>query len=109
MAGAWLVLAAGDDRQHGGNDGYADEPSTTYTWDDTVPNHAALEPGDALAIWDKRGLIGASVIERIDTGTAEKTLYRCPTCRGAHIKRRRTLSPAWRCFRCAENFEKPLL
>jgi hypothetical protein len=53
MPDAWLVIAAGDDRQHGGNDGYADEPAHSYSWDDTVANHSALSAGDAIALWDK--------------------------------------------------------
>lgn len=107
MSDAWLVLAAGDDRQHGGNDGYVDEPAATYSWDDTVPNHAALSVGDAIVLWDKRMLIGASVIERIEENDAIKTVYRCPSCGGSHIKRRKTLDPPWRCFRCSSNFADP--
>jgi hypothetical protein len=34
---AWLVLAVGTNRQHGGNDGYDDEPESHYGWDDTGP------------------------------------------------------------------------
>ena len=39
---AWLALTVGEDRQHGGNDGYDDSPSSHYSWDETVPNHAAV-------------------------------------------------------------------
>lgn len=39
--GAWLCLAVSGRRQHGGNDGYDDNPSSHYSWDSTVPNHAA--------------------------------------------------------------------
>jgi hypothetical protein len=29
---AWLAIAAGDDRQHGGNDGYDADHSSYYSW-----------------------------------------------------------------------------
>lgn len=51
---AWLLFAAGDDRQHGGNDGYDDQPDSYYSWDSTVPNHAALQAGDVVVLWDGR-------------------------------------------------------
>lgn len=44
--GAWLMLAAGDDREHRGNDGYDDAPSAHYSRDSTVPNHLLPRPGD---------------------------------------------------------------
>jgi ribosomal protein L37AE/L43A len=107
VASAWLVLAAGDDRQHGGNDGYLDEPAETYQWDDTVNNHATIAAGDAIVLWNKKALMGASVIERINEGSATKPVYRCAHCGGAHIKRRKRLEPAWRCFACKQNFDAP--
>src|SRR4051794_31902524 len=109
VANAWLVLAAGDDRQHGGNDGYDGDPASTYRWDNTVPNHNAIAPGDAIVVWDKRSLIGASVIERIDETDIAKNVYRCSHCGRANIKRRKTLQPAWRCFICSINFDSPVL
>lgn len=108
MAQAWLVLAAGDDRQHGGNDGYADTPTESYSWDDTVPNHGSISIGDAIVVWDKHALIGASVVEDIERDEATKTVYRCPECGGSNLKRRRTLDPPWRCFRCSVNFAEPV-
>lgn len=62
VPGSWLMLAVGEDRQHGGNDGYDDSPFTHYSWDDTVPNHGAVRPGDRLAIWNKRTLLGISTV-----------------------------------------------
>ena len=52
MAGA----AVGDDRQHGGNEGYDDDPAVHYSWDSTVPNHEAVVGGDVIIIWDKQCL-----------------------------------------------------
>jgi ribosomal protein L37AE/L43A len=104
---AWLLLAVGDDRQHGGNEGYDDDPATRYSWDSTVPNHGALQRGDRLAVWDKRQLLGASVIEDIERGSGTKTLYTCPYCSRATIKARTTLSPLYKCYSCKEVFDEP--
>jgi len=77
---AWLVLAAGDARQHGGNDGYDDVVDRYYSWDSTVPNSSALAVGHAIVLWDKMALLGVSVIEAIQSGEATKTTYSCPNC-----------------------------
>jgi ribosomal protein L37AE/L43A len=107
LTNAWLVMAVGDDRQHGANDGYHDVPAESYSWDTTVPNHASLAPGDPIVLWDKRTLLGASVIERIDRGNATKPVYRCSICGGSNIKPRKTQTPPWRCFKCKQNFDQP--
>lgn len=107
MATAWLVLALGDSREHAGNDGYDDNPAEHYSWDSTVPNHARLAVGDVIALWDRRELIGVSVIEAIDTDTLEKPLYFCPHCEKAAIKRRQQKTPRYRCYDCGESFDVP--
>lgn len=104
---AWLLLAVGDDRQHGGNEGYSDDPPTRYEWDSTVPNHAALLPGDKIALWNKRELLGASVIEQITHGQATKTLFSCRYCGKASIKARKQLSPLYKCYSCKRVFDQP--
>ena len=105
---AGLVLAVGEDRQHGGNDGYDDEPDAHYSWDSTVPNHAAVRVGDRIVLWDKRSLLGSSTIEAIETGSQEKILRRCPACRLAGIKSRRNLTPRYKCYKCKTTFDDPV-
>ncbi|MFF5424729.1 MULTISPECIES: HNH endonuclease [unclassified Streptomyces] len=107
MTTAWLVLAVGDERQHGGNDGYDDNPRTHYSWDSTVPNHGKLAVGDVIALWDKKELIGVSVIHAIDTAVEQKTVYFCPACKKADFKRRTRLTPACRCNKCGALFDDP--
>lgn len=107
MTTAWLVLAVGDDRQHGGNDGYDDDPSQHYSWDDTVPNHGRIAVGDVIALWDKKQLLGVGVISEIETGSQIKTLYFCPECKRADFKRRKRLTPACRCNQCGALFDVP--
>lgn len=107
-AGAWLLLAVGDNRAFGSNDGYEDEPESHYRWDDTVANHAQIRAGDAVVLWDKKSSIGASVIHSIETERKTKPLYSCPHCGKAHIKARKTKEPRYRCFECGRNFDVPV-
>lgn len=104
---AWLLMTVGDNRQHGGNAGYDDQPDIYYTWDSTVPNHGQIKAGDPIAIWDKERLLGLSVIEEIEEETKEKLLFKCPHCGMAGIKARQTKSPRYKCYKCKGMFDKP--
>lgn len=107
MGRAWLMLAAGETRAHGSNDGYDDEPSRRYHWNSTVPNHAQPATGDVIAIWNKVELIGASVIEKITTAEdVEFDHNECPSCGRSNIKRRRLKKPGWLCFNCHHEFDQ---
>jgi len=104
---AWLLLAVGDDRQHGGNDGYDDELDVEYRWDSTVPNHASLTEGDRIVLWNKRYLLGASIVESIRKGQDEKLVYRCPVCHLSGIKARKGITPKYMCYKCKHVFDRP--
>jgi hypothetical protein len=106
-AGAWLMLAVGDNRQHGSNDGYDDDPDIHYSWDSTVPNARNIAVGDRIVLWDKAAVIGASVIEGIEVANSEKIVYRCPHCAKSHIRPRRRGTPRYRCFGCSTDFDRP--
>lgn len=102
---AWLMLAAGDDREHAGNDGYADDPSSTYVWDTTVANHGRPKPGDRLVLWDKSALLGISTIDHIHRENAVKVIRRCPRCSRTNVKERKLSKPRFRCARQGCHFE----
>lgn len=108
MMQGWLALAVTGRRQHGGNDGYADEPSSSYRWDDTVPNHRQVRVGDRIVLWDKSALIGASIIDHIEIGSTTKLQHRCPLCRKAGIKARLEFSPRFKCYKCKGEFDDPI-
>ncbi|MGH3086924.1 MAG: HNH endonuclease [Rubrobacteraceae bacterium] len=104
---AWLLMAVGDDRQHGGNSGYDDQADVYYTWDSTVPNHANIKVGDPVALWDKHRLLGISVIEAIESEVKEKLRYKCPNCGKSGIKARKTKVPRYKCSECGHEFDLP--
>ncbi|MDX8146493.1 HNH endonuclease signature motif containing protein [Lentzea sp. BCCO 10_0061] len=105
---AWLVLAAGDDRSRASNDGYDDFPSSHYSWDDKVPNHAGPQPGHVIVLRDKHRLLGASVIESIAEGTGEKATYRCGKCGSSKVEPRATVLPPIKCYSkgCGAEFDQ---
>lgn len=104
---AWLLMAAGDNRGHGGNGGYDDQYDAYYSWDSKVPNHRNLRIGDPIALWDKERLLGVSVIEEIETRRGPKVLNRCPACHKTRIHERTTVEPRWRCSKCFYEFPTP--
>jgi ribosomal protein L37AE/L43A len=104
---AWLALAAGEDREHGGNDGYDDNPSAHYSWDDTVANHNSIRSGDQIVLRDKRTLLGASTIDSIVEDRLVKQFHSCPRCGKAGIKPRKTKQPRFRCQDCSATFKDP--
>lgn len=109
MVNAWLLLAAGDVRQHGGNDGYDDQPDLYYSWDSTVANHSRVSVGDRVVLWDKQASLGMSVVEAIDKSIDVKRRYRCPSCGKSSFKPRSTMPPErrYRCQECQSEFGEP--
>lgn len=104
---AWLLMAAGDNRGHGGNAGYDDQHDAYYSWDSNVPNHKNLQVGDPVAVWDKQRLLGVSVIEEITTAPGHKVLSRCPHCATTRIAERKRAAPRYRCMKCKGEFDSP--
>jgi hypothetical protein len=100
---AWLMLAYGEDRAYGGNEGYSDSPDH-YSYDSRVPNWRQVTEGDLAVIAGRATSRGAPVVtgfarvERIDRDpNATKIVRRCPVCGHPRFKARQTKSPRWRC------------
>ena len=110
MAQSWLRFSAGDLRQQGGDDGYADEPDREYAWDSSVPHAADVAVGDRVMVWNGAvGALGMSVVEEIERAPGVKQLNKCPDCGASQIKRRRHRSPAYRCSKCKAEFSDPIV
>lgn len=106
---AWLVIAAGDERSHAGNEGYADSITEFYLSDNTVPNTRHIQEKDFIVVWDKEALLGASVVEKIDNRPTSKVINHCPYCADTRIKKRSTRAPRFRCHnqKCKLEFDSP--
>lgn len=106
---AWLLMAAGDNRGHGGNAGYDDQHDAYYSWDSNVPNHRNVHVGHPIALWDKERLLGVSVIEEVQASRGPKVLHRCPKCTTTRINERKRAQPRYRCMKCRLTFEDPVI
>ena len=104
---AWLLISLDNDaRQHAGNLGYRDEVESVYRCDSLVPNARQLRAGH-IAVLRSNALIGIAEIKHIDESDGVKILLRCPSCKRTSIKRRRHLTPRYRCSKCKAEFDDP--
>lgn len=85
--------------QYGGKLRYDDDPARIYRYDSTVPNSRWVSSGDLVLLRDRKVLLGAGRVERIESGSGSRKRRRCPVCNIATIKERRVASPKWRCRR----------
>ncbi|MDH6705318.1 hypothetical protein P3T27_002028 [Kitasatospora sp. MAA19] len=93
---AWLMLAKAGSKRI--SEGYDDSPATHYSWDSSVPNHAAPKVGDVIALWDSVQLLGVSVIEDIAIGQREKVVPFCLKCKKADVAERKKKLPRFVCW-----------
>jgi putative restriction endonuclease len=103
----WSLISILEGRQYGGNDGYADDPTSSYRYDSRVPNHKRLKSGDVVFIRGASDVIGAARINNLRSWAAEKLERRCPTCKSTKLRKRITIVPPWRCGACSADFEAP--
>ena len=105
---AWLAIAAGSKRDYRGNLGYDDLISETYPWDSKVTYATDIQPGDFIVLWDKKKLLGVSIIESIESSTGEKLQLRCPLC-GSHNFYPRKGSKDYKCRPAPRGCGQPFL
>ena len=82
-----------EQRQYASNKIYDDVESNYYSWDSTVPNHEQITAGDIFIIWDKKQLVGISVVTSITIEETEKERGRCPI-ESTKFKARTSLQPS---------------
>ena len=103
----WLCVSADKSEiAYAGNDGYDEELGIYYSWDSTVNNASRLSEGDLIAIWNKKQLLGFSIIDRIELSNSTKRFFTCPSCKKSAIKARKTKTPIYRCQQCGNTFDE---
>lgn len=93
----WICKSVSDEDRAYGIEGYADELSTKYVYDNNVANSKQMKAGDFILITDKNNILGAAKITRINSGRGEKTRIRCPECGSTNITTRTTVQPKFKC------------
>lgn len=97
---AWSFKAIEkDDLKYWGNDGYNDDSSVFYHYNNSVPNHKNVKEGDIVIIRNREKILGISIIEKLESNSTTKTVFKCPHagCNAKKIRPRETVKPKWRC------------
>lgn len=76
---AWSFKAIEkDDLKYWGNDGYNDDSSVFYHYNNSVPNHKNVKEGDIVIIRNRENILGISIIEKLESHSTTKTVFKCP-------------------------------
>ena len=97
---AWSFKAIEkDDLRYWGNDGYHDDSSVFYRFNNSVPNYKNVKEGDIVIIRDRENILGISIVEKLESRKTTKTVFKCPHegCNAKKIRPRETIKPKWRC------------
>ncbi|MDM4206892.1 HNH endonuclease [Klebsiella spallanzanii] len=97
---AWSFKAVGqDDLRYYGNNGYQDDSTSFYRYDNFVPNHKQVKTGDIVIVTDRKNVLGISVIDNLLSAPYIKVRNRCPytNCTPAKLIHRKSKKPEWRC------------
>lgn len=106
---AWSLKAVGqDDLRYFGNNGYLDDSTSFYRYDNFVPNHKQVKKGDIVIVTDRKNVLGISVIDNLSSAPYIKVRNRCPydNCTPEKLILRKSKKPKWRCSNGHE-FEQP--
>jgi hypothetical protein len=106
---AWSLKAIDeDDLRYWGNDGYHDDSSIYYRYDNFVANHKNVKKGDIVIITNRKKVLGVSVVDKVSSNNFNKKRNVCihVDCAAKKIMRRKKAKPEWRCSKGHE-FETP--
>ena len=104
---AWLLIAFDDEREHAGNEGYAEDTEKSYAGDSKVRNSKQIRVGD-LAVLRAKSLLGIARIDNIAEAAGQKPIKRWPSCSRTSIKERSEKLPKCRCQMCHPEFDEPI-
>lgn len=104
----WLLLEKSDEtRISQGIDGYQDKTGETYHYDSLVPNHKQLGKDDYVVLRKEDDILGIGRVSEILEASDTKIHRRCTGCGSTDIRGRVTMTPKWKCGKCALEFGSP--
>ena len=110
---AWMILAYGEDRAYGGNQGYEDSVDR-YSYDNRVANSLRLAEGDLVVVAGRDGrrgpplIAGIARVVDVEATDATKDVGHCPVCGKTRFKARENRQPLYRCDHGHE-FDEPVI
>ncbi len=98
-----------EDLRYHGNNGYDDDYSKHYRYDNFVANHKNVKVGDIVIVTDRNSVLGISIITDIINSPAIKVRNKCPhpECDARKLVPRKKLLPRWRCNN-NHTFDEPI-
>lgn len=73
-------------------------PSAGYTFGDHTPHHRHVSVNDIFFIRSQTQLLAIARVQRIETGSSEKSVQRCPMCGTGQLGYRSTRTNSYRCL-----------
>ncbi|QXB59582.1 HNH endonuclease [Pantoea agglomerans] len=82
-----------------GNNGYDDNPTKSYSYDNLVANHKQVKEGDIVIVYNRSEILGVTKIDFISRKKTTKEINDCiiPNCNTDKIRKRNKKKPKWRC------------
>ena len=103
----WALYSSQDgERSFQGNEGYEDKLGEYLSFDNQVANSLQVKEGDRILIIDGSLVYGASVVDKITSGPANKVMKVCPECETTTLTPRKT-KPGSRCSTCKKVWPEP--
>ncbi len=98
----WIAIVAPDDSL---GPGY--RASSGYAFSDHTPHHRHVGVGDIFFVRNHTHLLTIARVQRVESGSADKAIERCPTCGTGQLGFRSTRTNSYRCL-YGHEFSQPL-
>ncbi len=89
----WIAIVALEDSV-----GASYRPTAGYSFGDHTPHHRHVSAHDIFFIRSQTQLLAIGRVQRIEAGSAEKSVQRCPTCGTGQLGFRSTRTNSYRCL-----------
>ena len=98
----WIAIVALEDSV-----GASYRPTAGYSFGDHTPHHRHVSVHDIFFIRSQTQLLAIGRVQRIEAGSSEKAVQRCPTCGTGQLGFRSTRTNSYRCL-YGHEFSQPL-
>lgn len=98
----WIAIVALEDSV-----GAIYRPTAGYSFGDHTPHHRHVSVHDIFFIRSQTQLLAIGRVQRIESGSAEKSVQRCPTCGTGQLGFRSTRTNSYRCL-YGHEFSQPV-
>src|SRR5262245_11573494 len=89
----WIAIVALDEAP-----GASYRPAAGYSFGDHTPHHRHISTHDIFFVRSQTQLLAIARVQRIEAGSAEKSVQKCPTCGTGQLGFRSTRSNSYRCL-----------